>query len=79
MAELPKANVTRRAAKASLTRAGKSLSSIIESKRPAPEVRESFVKLQEAYEKLVMKHEDVAQLIELMRNLQRKKDGLRSP
>ena len=48
MAELPKANVTRRAAKASLTRAGKSLSSIIESKRPAPEVRESFVKLQEA-------------------------------
>ena len=59
MAELPKAKVTRRAAKASLTRAGKSLSSIIESKRPAPEVRESFVKLQEAYEKLVTKHEDV--------------------
>lgn len=78
MAELPKAKVTCRAAKASLTRAGKSLSSIIESKRPAPEVRESFVKLQEAYEKLVMKH-DVAQLIELMRNLQRKKDGLKSP
>ena len=78
MAELPKAKVTRRAAKASLTRAGKSLSTIIESKRPAPEVRESFIKLQEAYE-LVMKHEDVAQLIELMRNLQRKKDGLKSP
>ena len=30
-------------------------------------------------EKLVMKHEDVAQLIELMRNLQKKKDGLKSP
>ena len=54
MAELPKAKVTRRAAKVSLTRAGKSLSSIIESKRPAPEVRESFVKLQEAYEKLML-------------------------
>lgn len=43
MAELPKAKVTSRAAKASLTRAGKSLRSMIESKRPASEVRESFV------------------------------------
>ena len=37
---------------------------MIESKRPASEVRESFAKLQEAYEKLVVKHEDVTQLIE---------------
>lgn len=37
---------------------------MIESKHPASEVRESFAKLQEAYEKLVVKHEDVTQLIE---------------
>ena len=37
---------------------------MIESKRPASEVRESFAKLQEAYEELVVKHEDVTQLIE---------------
>ena len=37
---------------------------MIESKRQPSEVRESFVKLQEANEKLVVKHEDVTQLIE---------------
>lgn len=37
MAELPKAKVTSCAAKASLTRAGKSLRSMIESKHPASE------------------------------------------
>lgn len=36
----------------------------MESKRPASEVRESFVKKQEAYEKLIVKHEDVTLLIE---------------
>ena len=64
MAELQKAKVSRRTAKASLTRAGKALQSMMESKRPASEVRESFVKVQEAYEKLIVKHEDVTQLIE---------------
>ena len=64
MAELQKAKVSRRTAKASLTRAGKALRSMVESKRPASEVRESFVKMQEAYEKLIVKHEDVTQLIE---------------
>lgn len=64
MAELPKAKVSRRTAKASLTRAGKSLCSMMKSKRPASEVSESFVKSQEAYEKLVVKHEDVTQLME---------------
>jgi len=64
MAELQKANISRRTAKASLTRAGKALRSMVESERPASEVRESFVKMQEAYEKLNVKHEDVTQLIE---------------
>ena len=37
---------------------------MIESKRPASQVRELFAKVQEAYEKLAVKHEDVTQLIE---------------
>ena len=69
-----KTNVSHRTAKASLTRAGKSLRSMMESKRPAPEVRESFVKLQNAYEKLVVKHEDVTQLIETYKELAKKEE-----
>ena len=64
MADIQKAKASRRTAKVSLTRAGKALRSMVESKRPASEVRESFVKMQEAYEKLIVKHEDVTQLIE---------------
>ena len=52
MAELQKAKVSRRTAKASLTRAGKALRSMVESKFPA------------SYEKLSVKHEDATQLIE---------------
>ena len=37
---------------------------MVESKGPASEVTESFVKIQEAYEKLIVKHEDVTPLIE---------------
>ena len=48
MAELQKAKVSRRTAKASLTRAGKALRSMVNSKRPASEVRESFDKVQVA-------------------------------
>ena len=46
------------------------------SKRPAPEVRESFVKLQNAYEKLVVKHEDVTQLIETDKELAKEEEQL---
>ena len=44
MADIQKAKVSRRTAKASLRRAGKVLRSMVGSKRPASEVRESFVK-----------------------------------
>lgn len=47
---------------------------MVESKRPAPEVRESFVKLQNAYEKLVVKHEDVTQLIETYKELAKEEE-----
>lgn len=46
---------------------------MVESKRPAPEVRE-FVKLQNAYEKLVVKHEDVTQLIETYKELAKEEE-----
>ena len=47
---------------------------MMESKRPAPEVRESFVNLQNAYEKLVVKHEDVTQLIETYKELAKEEE-----
>ena len=54
----------RRNAKAALTRAGKSLRHLIESTRPGKEVRDVFSKVQEAYEKLIEKHEEFTKLIE---------------
>ena len=54
----------RRNAKAALTRVGKSLRYLIESKRTGQEVRDFLSKVQEAYEALVVKHEEFTQLIE---------------
>ena len=65
MADLLKeAKIKRRNAKAALTRAGKSLHYLIESKRTRQEVRDFLSKVQEAYEALVVKHEEFTQLIE---------------
>ena len=65
MADLLKeANITRRNAKAALTRAGQSLRYLIESKRTGQEVGDFLSKVQEACEVLVVKHEDFMQLIE---------------
>lgn len=64
MTEVKDAKVNRRNAKGALTRAGKSLRCLIESKRPASEVRDSLLKVQEAYERLIEKHEDYTKLIE---------------
>ena len=65
MADLMKeARIKRRNAKAALTRAGKSLRYLIESKRTGQEVRDFLSKVQEAYEALVVKHEEFTELIE---------------
>ena len=76
MADIQKAKVSRRTAKASLTRAGKALCSMVESKRPASEVRESFIKMQEAYQRLIVKHEDVTQLIETDEEFEKEEEWL---
>ena len=61
---LKETKINRRNAKAALTRAGKSLRHLIESKRPRKEVRDVLSKVQEAYEKLIEKHEEFTKLIE---------------
>ena len=61
---LKETKINRRNAKAALTRAGKSLRYLIESKRPGKEVRDVLSKVQEAYEKLIEKHEEFTKLIE---------------
>ncbi|CAB3977716.1 PREDICTED: uncharacterized protein LOC107334806 [Paramuricea clavata] len=65
MSELLKeAKISRRNAKATLTRAGKTLRHTLHVQRPAEEVKQSLTKLQEAYEKLITKHEELTKLIE---------------
>ena len=61
---LKETKINRRNAKAALTRAGKSLRHLIESKRPGKEVRDVLSKVQEAYEKLIERHEEFTKLIE---------------
>ena len=61
---LKAAKTERRTAKSALTRGVKSLSQLIDAKRPEEEVRESLNKLQIAFQNLVTKHENYARLIE---------------
>ena len=61
---LKEAKIKKQNAKAALTRAGKSLRYLIESKRTRQEVRDFLSKVQEAYKALVVKHEEFMQLIE---------------
>ena len=49
--------INRRAAKAALTRCGRALAHLIEHKRPASEVRDGLIKVNNAYKNLVTKHE----------------------
>ena len=51
------AKINRRAAKAVLTRCGRALAHHVEHKRPASEVRDGLIKVNNAYENLVTKHE----------------------
>ena len=60
---LKTAKIQRRSAKASLTRLGKALSQLCDHKRPVNEVSEYIVKVKEAFENVVSKHETYADLI----------------
>ena len=76
---LKETKISRRNAKAALTRARKSLRHLIEIKRPGKEVRDVLSKVQEAYDKLIENHDKFTKLIEkkTMKSLKNKKRGLR--
>ena len=61
---LKNAKLDRRTAKSTLTRCKKTLSKQIEFKWPGPEVRDALTKLQNAFDELVVKHENYSKLIE---------------
>lgn len=58
------AKISRRTAKAALTRSGKLVNNLIGGKRPKHEVREMLDKLQNSFKELVMKHEAYTVLID---------------
>ena len=51
------AKINRRAGKAALTRCGRTLVHLVEHKRPSNEVRDGLIKVNNAFENLVAKHE----------------------
>ena len=61
---LKQAKINRRTAKAALTRAGKALTHLINGKRPQEEVSQSLLVYRQAYENLVLKHDEFTSLIE---------------
>ena len=62
--ELKEAKKIRRNAKAALPRCGNWLNNVIEVKRPGSEVRDALDKVENAYNELVVKHEDYMKLID---------------
>ena len=58
------AKISRRTAKAALTRSGKLVNNLIEGKCPKHEVREMLDKLQNSFNELVIKHEAYTALID---------------
>ena len=63
-ATIKQAKTDRRTAKSAFTRVGKALVHAVEQNRPPNKVRQAVIKLQEAYENLVTKHEDYVKHIE---------------
>ena len=61
--EFTKAKIGRRTAKAALTRIGNTVEYEIDNKRPENEVRNSLLKLNNAFDTLVLKHEVLTSLI----------------
>ena len=58
------AKISRRTAKAALTRAGKTVNKLIADNRPISEVSEAFNKYQECFESLVNLHEEFIKLVD---------------
>ena len=61
--EIKTAKISRRTAKAGLTRQSKTLQHLISNKRPTDEVKDTLLKFTNAFESLVLKHEALASLI----------------
>ena len=61
---MKQAKINRRTAKAGLTRAGKSLTHVINEERPQEEVSQSLLIYRQAYENLVSNHDEYTSLIE---------------
>ena len=57
------AKIQRRAAKSMLTRLGKVLALLQENNRPAEEVSDYLVNVKQAFDKIVLKHEEYTSLI----------------
>ena len=62
--ELKGAKKTQRNAKSTFTRCGNWLTNIVEVKRPESEVRDALSKVKEAYNDLIVKHENYTTLID---------------
>ena len=62
--KLKAAKKTRRNAKSSFTRCGNWLTNIVDVKRPESEVRDALSKVEEAYNDLVVKHENYTTLLD---------------
>ena len=60
---LKTAKIQRRSAKATLMRLGKALIVLLNQKRTANEVRDHLVKAKQAFDNVVLKHEDYTKLI----------------
>jgi hypothetical protein len=61
---LKAAKIQRRSAKAALTRLGKALNHLCENERPAEEVSDYLIKVEQAFDNVVSKHELYANLID---------------
>ena len=57
------AKINRRAVNAALTRCGRALTHLVEHKPPASEVRDGLIKVNNAFENLVKKHELYSNLL----------------
>ena len=60
---LKTAKIQRRSAKATLTRLGKALIVLQEQRRTANEVRDHLARVKQAFENVVLKHEEYTNLI----------------
>ena len=74
--DIKTAKIGRRTAKAGLTRQGRTLEHLVSNKRPTDEVRDALLKVTNAFESLVLKHEAFASLITDDTEFQKEEDWL---